>query len=148
MKEFYQSEGYVYFLTNPLFPYGLVKIGIAKDIVSRVTQLSTSVPYDYQVCMLMKTPDYKELEKRLHLDYRNQHVNREFYVLSDDDIKTIRENYADIIINEQSYPYELVKKTGNHFDNILDEVKKLYSYCGEKVDFHIIKEHLRSRGYP
>jgi hypothetical protein len=148
MKEHYPSKGYVYFLSNPLFPYGLVKIGIAKDVVNRVAQLSTSVPYDYNVCMLMKTPDYKELERKLHLDYRNQHVNREFFILGDDDLKDIHEKYDEIILDEYEYPDSLVKKTGNHFEDVITDIKELFSYCGEKVDFHTIKEHLLSRGYP
>jgi len=146
MQEF-QNEGYVYFLTNPLFPYGLVKIGIAKDIVKRVIQLSTSVPYDYQVCMLMKSKKYKQIERILHIKYAKKRVNREFFMLSEKEILEIKSEYQNIILKDNDIPRGLVEKTDNHFNKFYEDVCKLYSFYGEKINYNQIKKSLINDGY-
>ena len=81
------EKGYIYIMTNPMFP-GVVKIGYATDVEARRKELSkTNVPLDYEVYATYETSGNLE-DKILHkmIDTLNPKLRvskkREFFEMS------------------------------------------------------------------
>lgn len=104
-----EISGAIYILTNPSFPE-YVKIGYARDIEQRLSQLNHSecVPYAFRVYAIYETTAPLQ-DKRLHalIDQLNQELRsveefdgkvriREFYAMSAEDAYNILEAIAEI----------------------------------------------------
>ena len=61
-----KAKGYVYILTNKAFK-NLVKIGFAKDVEKRITQMNshTEVPYPFEIYSIFPTYQ-KDADKKIH----------------------------------------------------------------------------------
>jgi len=95
-----EKAGVIYILTNPSFP-DYVKIGYAKDIEQRLSQLNRSecIPYAFRVYAIYETTEPLQ-DKRLHalIDQLNPELRS---VEEFDGIKRIKEFYA--ISAEEAY---------------------------------------------
>lgn len=103
------NKGFIYILTNPSFPE-YVKIGYAKDVKQRLTELnrSTAVPFAFRVYATYEV-DSVLSDKKIHsiLDKLNPDLRsmeeidgkkrvREFYAMSPEDAYAILEAIAEI----------------------------------------------------
>ncbi|HJJ99292.1 MAG TPA: GIY-YIG nuclease family protein [Methanocorpusculum sp.] len=104
-----EKAGVIYILTNPSFP-DYVKIGYARDIEQRLSQLNQSecIPYAFRVYAIYETTEPLQ-DKRLHalIDQLNPELRsvevfdgkkriREFYAVSAEDAYNILEAIAEI----------------------------------------------------
>ena len=81
-----KKEGYVYVVHCA----GAYKIGVSVDPDSRVKNLCAPYPITY--VFKIYTEDMYGLEKELHERYAHLHTNGEWFLLSEEDIKDLR-NY-------------------------------------------------------
>lgn len=96
------TEGYVYFL-KPENTEGPIKIGRAKDINQRISQLQTSLPYDLKLIGKIESDDYIELEKTIHNDIYDRQVKREWFDITiDEAIKIITSHSGQVKDNNQN----------------------------------------------
>lgn len=89
-----RKRGFVYVLKNPrsFWRDSWVKIGSSDmDVGSRVYNLNTAVPYNFQVCALMETVGPKKVEDELHNHF--EHLGRygdedskEFFTVSVEEV--------------------------------------------------------------
>lgn len=70
--------GFIYIVSNPLFP-GILKIGKAVDVASRIKGLNTGVPADYKLEHSQATKRPTTLERLVHDRLRAKRVQREFF---------------------------------------------------------------------
>ncbi|KKK75383.1 hypothetical protein LCGC14_2874270 [marine sediment metagenome] len=73
---------------------GLVKIGIAKNLHSRISGIQTSCPQNLTILGYFQTKAAKGIETFLHDRFANKRYRGEWYKLTDDDVKFIlNDNY-------------------------------------------------------
>jgi hypothetical protein len=75
-------EGFVYLLRVP----GGYKIGMAKDVSSRVQRISAFVPFSVEHIASIATNNMHLLERRLHQCFADRRLNGEWFALTDDDV--------------------------------------------------------------
>lgn len=68
---------------------GLVKIGIATNLRSRLSALQTSCPQELDIIGYIDAKKPRVLERELHKRYAHLHHRGEWFSLSNDDIDTI-----------------------------------------------------------
>ncbi|MGL4421910.1 MAG: GIY-YIG nuclease family protein, partial [Gemmataceae bacterium] len=98
--------GHVYVISNiGSFGEGIYKIGMTRrsDPQDRVDELGdASVPFPFDVHMMINTEDAPRLEKLLHQQFHNRRVNRmnprkEFFRVTFEEIlETVRENHGEV----------------------------------------------------
>ena len=87
-KKTSNSKDYVYIFTNPSFNRDdWVKIGHAKDTKNRSRQLSTALPFRFEMYAAIKTSKHKQVEAHLHkilTDLAHKRINpkREFFEIT------------------------------------------------------------------
>ena len=91
--------GYVYISSNPNFK-DEYKIGASKTPLKRMKQLHTSTPRPFDIRILLKTEEYLEVEKQLHVQYNLQRVEvrHEFFKLDLTDLREIIRDYSQYIV--------------------------------------------------
>jgi len=82
-----KKVGYVYVIRCNDF----YKIGKANNVKSRLEALQTATPYALELILTFKTKYPLRLESHLHYHFRNQNVRGEWFTLSDNDLKLIKE---------------------------------------------------------
>lgn len=100
------KAGTVYVISNiGSFGHGVFKIGMSRryDPQERIDELSgASVPFPFDVHMLIKTPDAPKLENAMHRKFRHLQVNRvnprkEFFrVPIEEIVAAVRENHGEV----------------------------------------------------
>ena len=65
---------------------GMCKIGIAKNVENRLSQLATACPFPIELIHKIQTNDMRGLEKQLHTRFGDRRRNREWFELCGDDI--------------------------------------------------------------
>jgi len=86
------SDGYVYFLKR-MDQDSSIKIGRAKNIFKRISQLETSLPYDLHLIGYIDTDNDVSLEKKIHNEYREKREKREWFSISEEDAINIIKKY-------------------------------------------------------
>ena len=72
-SDYHRETKYVYVISHPLYR-GEYKVGIAKDVKSRLNSYQTSDPRrEYKLEFKYETPWYRELEKHIHHKFDNNH---------------------------------------------------------------------------
>lgn len=79
------KRGFVYIL----FGNGYYKIGKAKEIDRRVSQISPQLPFEVKLIGFIETDDALALESFYHEKYKDKRVNGEWFMLSDEDVISI-----------------------------------------------------------
>lgn len=94
LKEFRipNTNGYIYFL-KPKNKEGPVKIGRARNIKQRISQLQTSLPYDLKLIGYIGTSNYIKLEKEIHKIHKNKKIKREWFDLKLIEVENIIKAY-------------------------------------------------------
>jgi|GEM_PF-2073692 len=94
LKEFRvpNTNGYIYFL-KPKNEEGPVKIGRARNIKQRISQLQTSLPYDLKLIGYIGTSNYIKLEKEIHKIHKNKNIKREWFDLKLTEAENIIKEY-------------------------------------------------------
>lgn len=75
------SYGWVYIVSNQAYP-GLFKIGMTgrKDPYKRIKELnSASIPHNFVVHVFIRTKKYKQLEKELHREFKDDRYKKEYF---------------------------------------------------------------------
>jgi len=85
VKERKPKSGYVYLLHHN----GLYKIGMAKSITQRLTQISPVMPHKITLVCSVKTADMFFLEATLHERYAEKRMNGEWFSLSPSDVQDV-----------------------------------------------------------
>jgi hypothetical protein len=86
LKSMYkEKKGYVYFLKSE---HGW-KIGQTNSLQRRFKEIKTLLPFELNLEYTIKTSDYVELEKKLHNFFKDKRINGEWFLLNDDDIKSL-----------------------------------------------------------
>jgi hypothetical protein len=70
--------------------FGYYKIGYSSNINNRFKGLNKASPDKLQLTCVIKTKEYKELEKELHEKYSDKRYQGEWFELSDADIEYIK----------------------------------------------------------
>ena len=81
------TSGYVYVISNQ---QGQYKIGKAADVNSRLQSLATGSPFELVVILSYRVTNALEEEARLHAQFSAKKIRNEWFMLSDDDVETIR----------------------------------------------------------
>jgi hypothetical protein len=89
------SAGYVYFIRRK-DQNSLIKIGRAKNIFKRISQLQTSSSCDLDLIGYIETDNCVSLETKIHKEYREKRVKREWFSISEEDAKSLINRYDGI----------------------------------------------------
>lgn len=89
-------SGVVYFFRQEN-QKGPIKIGRAKDINRRKKQLQTSLPHNLVTIGFIETPNYFELEKKIHAIFVSSCINREWFELSEQKVINIINKFNGIV---------------------------------------------------
>lgn len=90
---------YVYVLTQ-IGGENLTKIGFTKNLKQRISSIQNGSPYNLNTTLLIKSSDYKQIEKDLHRHFKNKgnHIAREWFYIDSEDISYIKDKYNSFII--------------------------------------------------
>jgi hypothetical protein len=90
------DEGVVYFLKREgqISP---IKIGRAKDVSKRISQLQTSLPCNLVLVGHIDTNNYVSLENKIHKDYQEKREKREWFSISEEEAIDIINSYSGVI---------------------------------------------------
>ncbi len=68
---------------------GKYKIGRTVDVPSRINTLSIQIPYEIELVWHIKCHDYKEVEKKLHAQYKQSRTKGEWFNLAPEQVRDI-----------------------------------------------------------
>jgi hypothetical protein len=85
-----QEVGYIYLIKSTLG----FKIGKSKNLSQRLNQFSIKMPFEHECIFSAKFRSYHLVEKILHSHFSSKHINGEWFSLTEEDIKFIKE-YSD-----------------------------------------------------
>jgi Meiotically Up-regulated Gene 113 (MUG113) protein len=85
-------RGYVYILKGDKY----YKIGRTANINQRLTPMTVKAPFPLEVVILSPSEDMAHTEKALHARFADKHRKGEWYDLTEQDITSIRSEYATI----------------------------------------------------
>jgi T5orf172 domain len=114
--------GYVYILTNPVYP-GLVKVGkTCRDVRERRDELyTTGVPLPFDIYATFKTTKYNELEEYLHRNLTGRiNENREFFKIDPEEIMDLVCDLAPLL---PDFEVETYNVDPVDFDNLFINAK-------------------------
>lgn len=77
---------------------GEYKIGKTKNLPTRFSQLKMGLPYSLRFVLSIVTNDMDTLERNLHHRFREKHVSGEWFNLEPSDIRAIRKEYSDWLV--------------------------------------------------
>ncbi|AIE47749.1 bro [Peridroma alphabaculovirus] len=96
-----QDLGCVYIITNDLYEkLNLYKIGYTHNLKDRLSELNVASAYDFRPVLVVPTEHCRRLESLLHSKYNEQRVKREFFQLTDDNLRTLTEFCNCFVLNE------------------------------------------------
>lgn len=81
------KPGFVYLLKAD---NGLYKIGKAKEIDSRLTQIKPALPYELELVVYYQTADMTYSELHWHEHFADKRKNGEWFALTETDVKTFK----------------------------------------------------------
>lgn len=81
-----KKHGYVYLMRSG---NGYHKIGISKDVDTRLGGLRRQFPLQIEVIHYFACHDYRVVEKLLHEKYSDKQIEYEWFGLSEDDVNSI-----------------------------------------------------------
>jgi len=84
------NKGVVYFVRSPSTK--LIKIGFAEDFGRRQQQYATHTPEKLQWLFVVKTSDYKRLERQLHAQFPEKRRQGEWFALNVKDLVWVWRN--------------------------------------------------------
>lgn len=123
--------GYVYVVKEG----HLYKIGMTHDIKTRMTQYKTSTG-EHRIVYLIETDDFESLEKELHEIFKERRTRGEWFKLTGDDLKKIKQMPLNFVkCNLTGYVSKRIIKT------------LAYSPSAEP-DIHAWFESLEKQGIP
>jgi hypothetical protein len=137
-----EEVGYIYCVSNPMFPVNDYKIGCTKNIKERLNSLSnTSLyePFNLEFCKLVK--NYKQCEQNIHksLDKYRIKKNREFFNV---DINIIKKEF-DKYTEYKNYDYKSAKQ--KLVDFISTEIIPNINDCDENnVNEKLFKKYVNN----
>lgn len=67
----------------------IFKIGITKNIVKRLKQFETANPFEFYLHEFFQTDKCRELEKLLHVQFKKSRYKREWFKLTEDELKQV-----------------------------------------------------------
>ncbi|MDQ2179131.1 GIY-YIG nuclease family protein [Marinifilum sp. D714] len=91
------NSGFVYFLKYET-QNSPIKIGRAKNIQTRITQLQTSLPYDLETIGYIETDNYFDLERKIHLEFEDRKLKREWFELTISEVTEIITKYSGVLL--------------------------------------------------
>ena len=109
--------GYVYVISNGYS--GNYKIGMAKDLLSRVASYSTSFENGVILHAFVKCDNYIQMERKLHQKFKEKRIRGEFFRLEYSDINSLTD-YNFSFVNPE------YKKVGNII-NMINNVTENFS---------------------
>jgi excisionase family DNA binding protein len=77
------DPGFIYLLKPEQMPY---KIGHARDVARRATQLAVKLPYPSRVVHTIRTNDVYRAEQAIHRHFAGKRLQGEWFDLSEDDV--------------------------------------------------------------
>ncbi len=80
--------GYIYLLENSLGKETTYKIGFTNNIEQRIEQIKTSNAGELNMVYTFETKYGMLLERHLHRMFVKKHMNREWFILNDNDVYT------------------------------------------------------------
>lgn len=80
------AHGFVYFLRGP---NNLVKIGKASKLDERIRNISPKLPLDVELLYSIETDYMNELEREVHIMFREQRIRGERFQLTDEHVNYI-----------------------------------------------------------
>lgn len=86
-KDRKKQSGYIYLITSK---DGLYKIGLSKDVMSRIKTLGVTLPFEIEPIHTIKTDDMVGLEKELHSRFESKRIRGEWFALETDDVEYIK----------------------------------------------------------
>lgn len=118
LKDYYE---FVYIISNiGSFGEGIYKIGMTTTTVKkRIKSLETSVPFNFDINIIIKCYYASETENELHRKFHAKRVNKEkkkeFFNLTINDLRHIYKEYEEDIVFYNEYPFanEFRKTFGN-----------------------------------
>ncbi len=87
-----ENKGVVYFVRSPSTK--LIKIGFAESFERRQSQYATHTPEKLQWLFVVKTNNFKRLEKQLHQQFYNKRKHREWFALNTKDLVWVWRNIS------------------------------------------------------
>ena len=113
-------EGYVYVITNSLFP-NYVKIGRTRNVLQRMKKLGTGVPESYTLLHHEMVINSSAVESKLHQAFKMNKVNGEWYKIND--INKIKDKIKSI---QKDIKYDCEVAHGQTLEEKIDEIFKNY----------------------
>lgn len=83
----------VYVLITCNFEY--IKIGMAKDIKSRMSNIQSGCPFDLTSWIAIATPLARQIESELHFIFRDYNLRGEWFHLPDDQLDLLADFFRD-----------------------------------------------------
>jgi hypothetical protein len=87
------GRGYVYLI----WWNGYYKIGKANNVAQRIREITSGHPIQPTVIHIIPTDAMERLEKQLHKRFAAKRINGEWFDLSEDDVKYIKNNRSYIL---------------------------------------------------
>lgn len=84
-------SGFVYFMREP---FGLVKIGKARNPNTRLKDIQTSSPYELRIEGVIQCENMHGLEAEIHTAFEHRLVRGEWYCLTTDEVMEILSRYG------------------------------------------------------
>lgn len=88
-KTLKKERGFVYIYKQDIY----YKIGKSKSEIERKKRYITENPNEIDVILVIKTEDYTYLEKILHKRFSKKRYRGEWFILTDNDIKLLKNKY-------------------------------------------------------
>ena len=92
------TNGYVYFVGLLDMP-NHIKIGFTVNLAKRLLAIQTSSPFEIFLIGFIQTDNYASLEKEIHKHFIKSHIMREWFSISQTEIKTIIDKHNGKYIN-------------------------------------------------
>ncbi|AQU79371.1 MULTISPECIES: GIY-YIG nuclease family protein [Planococcus] len=104
-----KAPGYVYFVQEHIT--GSFKIGKTKQIDKRMNVFNVKLPFENKLIFLIKTADHHQTESAFHLHFSDKRLEGEWFNLTADDIRWIKQGfYTDKIQKTINSPSEVIKQ--------------------------------------
>lgn len=107
---------YVYLISSSLNEETIYKIGFTRNSVEkRIDQLKTGSPAEYNIVEIFEADKYgSSIEKYLHKYFAPKKIDREWFSLSDEDIKSFNslcnKHYANLELIDENNLYRKERK--------------------------------------
>jgi hypothetical protein len=90
MKLLRKTNGEWYQFVYLLESNGVYKIGFSRFPLGRVKSLQTGSPYPITMIHKIKTPYFRQLEAKLHYEFRDKRLHNEWFALTPEDVERFK----------------------------------------------------------